>query len=147
MRLHGFLAMILIIVGGISLIFGIMSIYRIMNALITNLENATSSELQAFFYVATPQVILWSIAFTTFFVSGILLGKSGSSDLTELTYLSKSLKLDDSQRNQIETFDRGEKQRNLVDEKVLQIKEEVLKAIERLENLEQQKKLRKIDVS
>jgi hypothetical protein len=139
--------MILIVVGGISLIFGILSIYRNMDALIANLENATSNELQAFFYVATPQVILWSIAFTTFFVSGILLGRSGSSDLSELTYLSKSLKLDNTQRNQIETFDRREKQRNLVDDKILQIKEEVLKAIERLETLEQQKKLKKIEVS
>lgn len=138
--------MILIVVGGISLIFGILSIYRIMNALITNLENATSKELQAFFYVATPQVILWSIAFTTFFVSGILLGRSGSSDLSELSYLSKSLKLDNNQ-SQIETFDRREKQMNLVDDKILQIKEEVLKAIERLETLEQQKKFKKIEVS
>ncbi len=147
MRLHRFLAMILIIVGGISLIFGILSIYSIMNTFFTDLENATSSELQAFFYVATPQVILWSIAFTTFFVSGILLGRSGSSDLSELTYLSKSLKLDNNQRSKNETFDRGEKQRNLVDERVQQMKEEVLKAIERLENLEQQKKIKKIGVS
>ncbi len=118
-----------------------------MNTFFTDLENATSSELQAFFYVATPQVILWSIAFTTFFVSGILLGRSGSSDLSELTYLSKSLKLDNNQRSKNETFDRGEKQRNLVDERVQQMKEEVLKAIERLENLEQQKKIKKIGVS
>ena len=137
----------MIVVGGISLIFGILSIYRIMNALIANLENATSSELQAFFYVATPQVILWSIAFTTFFVSGILLGRSGLSDLSELAYLSNSLKLDNNQRNPIVPFERREMQRNLVDDKLLQIKEKVLKAIERLENLEQQKKLKKISVS
>ena len=139
--------MVLIAIGGISLIFGILSIYRIMNVLITNIETVTSSELQAFFYVATPQVILWSIAFTTFFVSGILLARSGSSDLSELTYLSKSLRLDNGPRNQIQKFDRVEKQRNLVDERVLQLKEEVLKAIERLEDLEQQKKLKKIDLS
>ena len=137
----------MIVVGGISLIFGILSIYRIMNALIANLENATSSELQAFFYVATPQVILWSIAFTTFFVSGILLGRSGLSDLSELAYLSNSLKLDNNQRNPIVPFERREMQRNLIDDKLLQIKEKVLKAIERLENLEQQKKLKKISVS
>ena len=126
-----------------SLIYGTLSIYRTMNALIANMEIATSSELQSFFYVATPQAILWSIAFTTFFASGILLGRSGSSDLSELTYLSKTLKLDNGSKNELETFTRGEKQRNLVDERLLQIKEEVLKAIERLENLEQQKKLKK----
>ncbi len=126
-----------------SLIFGMLSIYRTMNALIANMEIASSSELQSFFYVATPQVILWSIAFTTFFASGILLGRSGSSDLSELTYLSKTLKLDNGSKNEMETFTRGEKQRNLVDERLLQIKDEVLKAIERLESLEQQKKLKK----
>lgn len=126
-----------------SLIFGMLSIYRTMNALIANMEIASSSELQSFFYVATPQVILWSIAFTTFFASGILLGRSGSSDLSELTYLSKTLKLDNGSKNEMETFTRGEKQRNLVDERLLQIKDEVLKAIERLKSLEQQKKLKK----
>jgi hypothetical protein len=141
--LYRFLALILIIVGGMSLIFGMLSIYRTMNALIANMEIASSSELQSFFYVATPQVILWSIAFTTFFASGILLGRSGSSDLSELTYLSKTLKLDNGSKNEMETFTRGEKQRNLVDERLLQIKDEVLKAIERLESLEQQKKLKK----
>lgn len=126
-----------------SLIFGIMSIYGTMNALIVNMEIASSSELQSFFYAATPQAILWSIAFTTFFTSGILLGRSGSSDLSELTYLSKTLKIDNGSKNGLETLTRGEKQRNLVDERLLQIKEEVLKAIERLESLEQQKKLKK----
>lgn len=126
-----------------SLIFGMLSIYRTMNALIANMEIASSSELQSFFYVATPQAILWSIAFTTFFASGILLGRSGSSDLSELTYLSKTLKLDNGSKNEMETFTRGEKQRNLVDERLLQIKDEVLKAIERLKSLEQQKKLKK----
>jgi hypothetical protein len=130
-------------VGGMSLIFGILSIYRTMNALIVNMEIASSSELQSFFYVATPHAILWSIAFTTFFASGILLGRSGSSDLSELTYLSKTLKMDNSSKNELETLTRGEKQRNLVDERLLQIKEEVLKAIERLESLEQHKKLKK----
>lgn len=143
LKLYRFLALILIIVGGMSLIFGMLSIYRTMNALITNMEIASSSELQSFFYVATPQAILWSIAFTTFFASGILLGRSGSSDLSELTYLSKTLKLDNGSKNEIETLTRGEKQRNLVDERLLQIKDEVLKAIERLESLEQQKKLKK----
>lgn|GEM_PF-1222464 len=143
LKLYRFLALILIIVGGMSLIFGMLSIYRTMNALIANMEIASSSELQSFFYVATPQVILWSIAFTTFFASGILLGRSGSSDLSELTYLSKTLKLDNGSKNEMETFTRGEKQRNLVDERLLQIKDEVLKAIERLESLEQQKKLKK----
>lgn len=143
LKLYRFLALILIIVGGMSLIFGILSIYRTMNALIANMEIASSSELQSFFYVATPQAILWSIAFTTFFASGILLGRSGSSDLSELTYLSKTLKLDNGSKNEIETLTRGEKQRNLVDERLLQIKDEVLKAIERLESLEQQKKLKK----
>ena len=126
-----------------SLIFGMLSIYRTMNALIANMEIASSSELPSFFYVATPQAILWSIAFTTFFASGILLGRSGSSDLSELTYLSKTLKLDNGSKNEMETFTRGEKQRNLVDERLLQIKDEVLKAIERLKSLEQQKKLKK----
>ncbi|MGB6681264.1 MAG: hypothetical protein WBF08_08095 [Candidatus Bathyarchaeia archaeon] len=143
MKLYRFLALILIIVGGMSLIFGMLSIYRTMNALIANIEIASSSELQYFFYVATPQAILWSIAFTTFFASGILLGRSGSSDLSELTYLSKTLKLDNGSKNEIETLTRGEKQRNLVDERLLQIKNEVLKTIERLESLEQQKKLKK----
>lgn len=143
LKLYRFLALILIIVGGMSLIFGILSIYRTMNTLIANMEIATSSELQSFFYVATPQAILWSIAFTTFFASGILLGRSGSSDLSELTYLSKTLKLDNGSKNELETSTRGEKQRNLVDERLLRIKEEVLKAIERLESLEQQKKLKK----
>lgn len=143
LKLYRFLALILIIVGGMSLIFGMLSIYRTMNALIANMEIASSSELQSFFYVATPQAILWSIAFTTFFASGILLGRSGSSDLSELTYLSKTLKLDNGSKNEIETLTRGEKQRNLVDERLLQIKDEVLKAIERLESLEQQKKLKK----
>lgn len=143
LKLYRFLALILIIVGGMSLIFGMLSIYRTMNALIANMEIASSSELQSFFYVATPQAILWSIAFTTFFASGILLGRSGSSDLSELTYLSKTLKLDNGSKNEIETLTRGETQRNLVDERLLQIKDEVLKAIERLESLEQQKKLKK----
>lgn len=143
LKLYRFLALILIIVGGMSLIFGMLSIYKTMNALIANMEIASSSELQSFFYVATPQVILWSIAFTTFFASGILLGRSGSSDLSELTYLSKTLKLDNGSKNEMETFTRGEKQRNLVDERLLQIKDEVLKAIERLKSLEQQKKLKK----
>lgn len=143
LKLYRFLALILIIVGGMSLIFGMLSIYRTMNALIANMEIASSSELQSFFYVATPQAILWSIAFTTFFASGILLGRSGSSDLSELTYLSKTLKLDNGSKNEMETFTRGEKQRNLVDERLLQIKDEVLKAIERLKSLEQQKKLKK----
>ena len=143
LKLYRFLALILIMVGGMSLIFGILSIYRTMNALIVNMEIASSSELQSFFYVATPQAILWSIAFTTFFASGILLGRSGSSDLSELTYLSKTLKIDNGSKNELEPLTRGEKQRNLVDERLLQIKEEVLKAIERLESLEQQKKLMK----
>jgi hypothetical protein len=130
-------------VGGMSLIFGIISIYGTMNALIVNMEIASSSKLQSFFYAATPHAILWSIAFTTFFTSGILLGRSGSSDLSELTYLSKTLKIDNGSKNELETLTRGEKQRNLVDERLLQIKEEVLKAIERLESLEQQKKLKK----
>lgn len=143
LKLYRFLALILIIVGGMSLIFGMLSIYRTMNALIANIEISSSSELQYFFYVATPQAILWSIAFTTFFASGILLGRSGSSDLSELTYLSKTLKLDNGSKNEIETLTRGEKQRNLVDERLLQIKNEVLKTIERLESLEQQKKLKK----
>lgn len=143
LKLYRFLALILIMVGGMSLIFGILSIYNTMNALIINMEIASSSELQSFFYVATPQAILWSIAFTTFFASGILLGRSGSSDLSELTYLSKTLKIDNGSKNELETLTRGEKQRNLVDERLLQIKEEVLKAIERLESLEQQKKLKK----
>ncbi len=143
LKLYRFLALILIIVGGMSLIFGMLSIYRTMNALIANMEIASSSELQSFFYVATPQAILWSIAFTTFFASGILLGRSGSSDLSELTYLSKTLKLDNGSKNEMETFTRGEKQRNSVDERLLQIKDEVLKAIERLKSLEQQKKLKK----
>ncbi len=108
-----------------------------------NMEIATNSELQSFFYVATPQAILWSIAFTTFFSSGILIGKADSSDLSELTYLSKTSKLDNGSKNELETFARGEKKRNLADERLLQIKEEVLKAIERLESLEQQKKLKK----
>lgn len=143
LKLYRFLALILIIVGGMSLIFGMLSIYRTMNALIANIEISSSSELQYFFYVATPQAILWSIAFTTFFASGILLGRSGSSNLSELTYLSKTLKLDNGSKNEIETLTRGEKQRNLVDERLLQIKNEVLKTIERLESLEQQKKLKK----
>ena len=143
LKLYRFLALILIMVGGMSLIFGILSIYRTMNALIVNMEIASSSELQSFFYVATPQAILWSIAFTTFFASGILLGRSGSSDLSELTYLSKTLKIDNGSKNELKPLTRGEKQRNLVDERLLQIKEEVLKAIERLESLEQQKKLKK----
>ena len=143
LKLYRFLALILIMVGGMNLIFGILSIYRTMNALIVNMEIASSSELQSFFYVATPQAILWSIAFTTFFASGILLGRSGSSDLSELTYLSKTLKIDNGSKNELEPLTRGEKQRNLADERLLQIKEEVLKAIERLESLEQQKKLKK----
>ncbi|WP_455369733.1 hypothetical protein [[Eubacterium] cellulosolvens] len=143
MKLNRFLALILIIAGGISLIFGILSIYRTMNVLMENMEIATNSELQSFFYVATPQAILWSIAFTTFFSSGILIGKADSSDLSELTYLSKTSKLDNGSKNELETFARGEKKRNLADERLLQIKEEVLKAIERLESLEQQKKLKK----
>jgi len=109
-----------------------------------NMETANSSELQSFFYIATPQAILWSIAFTTFFASGILLGRSGPSDLSELTYLSKSLKIDNGKKNELETLTRTEKRRNLVDERLLQIKEEVLKAIERLESLEQQKKLKNV---
>ena len=125
-----------------SLIFGILSIYQTMNALIVNMEIASSNELQYFFYVATPQAILWSIAFTTFFTSGILLGRSGTSDLSEVTYLSKTLKVDNDS-NELETLTRRVKQRNLVDERLLVIKEEVLKAIERLERLEQQKKLKK----
>lgn len=143
LKLNRFLALILIIAGGISLIFGILSIYRTMNVLMENMEIATNSELQSFFYVATPQAILWSIAFTTFFSSGILIGKADSSDLSELTYLSKTSKLDNGSKNELETFARGEKKRNLADERLLQIKEEVLKAIERLESLEQQKKLKK----
>ena len=143
LKLYRFLALILIMVGGMSLIFGILSIYRTMNALIVNMEIASSSELQSFFYVATPQAILWSIAFTTFFASGILLGRSGSSDLSELTYLSKTLKIDNGSKNELEPLTRREKQRNLVDERLLQIKEEVLKAIERLESLEQQKTFKK----
>jgi len=143
LKLYKVLALILIIAGGISLIFGILSIYRIMNALIPSMEIATISELESFFYVATPQAILWSIAFTTFFASGILLGRSGTSELSELTFLSKTLKLDNSSKNELEPFTRREKQRNLVDERLLQIKEEVLKAIERLESLEQQKKAKK----
>jgi hypothetical protein len=143
LKLYRFLALILIMVGGMSLIFGILSIYRIMNALIVNMEIASSSELESFFYVATPQAILWSIAFTTFFASGILLGRSESSDLSELTYLSKTLKIDNGSKNELETLTRREKQRNLVDERLLQIKEEVLKTIERLESLEQQKKFKK----
>jgi hypothetical protein len=99
-----------------------------MNALIPSMKIATISELESFFYVATPQAILWSIAFTTF---------------SELTFLSKTLKLDNSSKNELEPFIRREKQRNLVDERLLQIKEEVLKAIERLESLEQQKKFMK----
>jgi hypothetical protein len=106
------------------------------------MEIASSSELQSFFYVATPQAILWSIAFTTFFTSGIILGRSGTSDLSEVTYLSKTLKVDNDS-NELETLTRRVKQRNLVDERLLVIKEEVLKAIERLERLEQQKKLKK----
>jgi hypothetical protein len=143
LKLYKVLALILIIAGGISLIFGILSIYRIMNALIPSMEIATISELESFFYVATPQAILWSIAFTTFFASGILLGRSGTSELSELTFLSKTLKLDNSSKKELEPFIRREKQRNLVDERLLQIKEEVLKAIERLESLEQQKKFKK----
>ena len=89
------------------------------------MEIADINELQSFFYVATPQAILWSIAFTTFFTSGILLGRSGTSDISEVTYLSKTLKVDNDS-NELETLTRREKQRNLVDERLLVIKEEVL---------------------
>jgi hypothetical protein len=115
-----------------------------MNAFIPSMETATISEFKSFYYLATPHAILWSIAFTTFFGSGIFLGRYGSSEISELTFLSKTLKFDDVSKNELETFTRSAKQRNLADERLLEIKEEVLKAIERLQSLEEKKRLKNI---
>jgi len=130
------LGTVLMAAGVACLFFGVFSAARMANILIPNLEEATSKELISFFYASTPQAVLWSIAFATFFASGIFLVKTGSSEcnsqqdgLSVLSSLRQPLETEVGHRD----FD--ERPRNKAEERIQTIKAEVLKAIERLQEL------------
>ena len=133
-RVEKLLGMLLMTAGVFSLAFGIFSIARLMNIFIPRMEEATISQLASFFYASTPQAILWSIAFATFFASGILMGKASLSESSEQAF-SKMLK---SRVRLTEgmSVDGEEPPRNEVDERIQAIKNEVLRAIQRLEKLD-----------
>ncbi|MEM4250458.1 MAG: hypothetical protein QW828_01280 [Candidatus Bathyarchaeia archaeon] len=136
MRLEKLLGSIMIAVGVTCLLVGVSSEARMMSAYLPNLEEATREELIYFFYASTPQVLLWSIAFATFFVSGIFLVKTGPECASlEDGPISPSFSEEPLKESQM-SFD--EQPRNEAEERIRLIKSEVLKAIERLEDLDRQ---------
>ena len=140
MRLEKLLGIILIAAGLASLLFGIFSAASIMRVLIPNLEEATSRELISFFYASTPQTVLWSITFATFFASGMFLVKASSS---ECNGQEDNLSGQSFSRQPLETEaayrDFDARPRNKAEERIQAIKADVLKAIERLEELDRKK--------
>lgn len=121
--------------GIISLAYGTFSIARIMGVFIPRIEGATVNQLASFFYASMPQAVLWSTAFATFFASGILLEKVSASEPSrqsdELAEILKSKQGSSGTRSTSEM-----KRRREADERVEAIKAEVLKAIQRLERLD-----------
>lgn len=134
MRLEKLLGSLMIAVGVTCLLLGISSAVRMMSVYLPSLEEATREKLIYFFYASTPQVLLWSITFATFFASGIFLMKTGpectSLEDRPASPPSSEEPLKESQMS----FD--EQPRNEAEERIRVIKSEVLKAIERLEDLD-----------
>ena len=129
------LGFVLMAVGVISLAYGILSTARMMSVFIPRIEEATSSQLASFFFASTPQAILWSTAFATFFASGIILQRMDSSGSDrQLDGLSGILKREEEPSG---TGPVGNRKRTReADERVQAIKVEVLRAIQRLEMLD-----------
>jgi len=137
LRLEKLLGTILIAAGIASLLFGIFSAASMMSILIPNLEEVTSKQLISFFYASTPQAILWSIAFATFFASGIFLVKTESPECNgQEDGLSAPSSLREPLETEVGHRDFDERPRNKAEERIQAIKAEVLKAIERLEELD-----------
>jgi hypothetical protein len=137
LRLEKILGIVLSAAGLTCLALGIFSVCRLLNVFIPNMEEATTNELASFFYVSTPQTILWSIAFVTFFASGMFLATRTSGLTEEVDELSKVLRASGDPETDVEGQDSGGQVKSEADNRVLTIKAEVLKAIERLEKLDQ----------
>ncbi len=137
MRLEKILGIVLSAAGLTCLALGIFSVSRLMNIFIPNMEEATSNELASFFYISTPQTILWSIAFVTFFASGMFLTTRTAGLTEEVDELSKVLRESGDPEILAASQDSEEQVKSEADNRVLTIKAEVLKAIERLEKLDQ----------
>lgn len=137
MRLEKILGIVLSAAGLVCLALGIFSVSRLMNIFIPNMEEATSNELASFFYISTPQTILWSIAFVTFFASGMFLTTRTAGLTEEVDVLSKVFGESGDPEIDAEGQDSDEQVKSEADNRVLTIKAEVLKAIERLEKLDQ----------
>ena len=136
MKLEKILGIVLSVAGLVCLALGILSVSRLMNVFIPNMEEATSNELASFFYISTPQTILWSIAFVTFFASGMFLTTRPAGSSEEVDELSKVLK--ERGTPEIDAWGQDlEQVKREAENRVLAIKAEVLKAIERLEKLDQ----------
>jgi len=136
LKLEKILGIVLSVAGLVCLALGILSVSRLMNVFIPNMEEATSNELASFFYISTPQTILWSIAFVTFFASGMFLTTRPAGSSEEVDELSKVLK--ERGTPEIDAWGQDlEQVKREAENRVLAIKAEVLKAIERLEKLDQ----------
>jgi len=130
------LGSILVAAGVTSLAFGVFSTARLMIVFVPRMEEATNSQLASFFYASTPQTILWSIAFATFFISGVYLKTRSSESTVEGIDLTKMLKSRESlgTEHRVEVDD--ERRRGDAEERIRAVKTEVLKAIERLDKLD-----------
>jgi hypothetical protein len=137
LRLEKILGIVLSTAGLTCLALGVFSVSRLLNVFIPNMEEATTNELASFFYVSTPQTILWSIAFVTFFASGMFLVTRTSGLTEEVDELSEVLRASGDPETDVEGQDSGGQVKSEADNRVLTIKAEVLKAIERLEKLDQ----------
>ncbi len=124
--------------GVMSLILGIFLTARLMSILAPRIEAATGDQLAAFFYTATPQTLFWSIAFATFFSSGVFLvyPRSSASNAVGARDVSKILRSRATTRTDAGAIDRS---RSNAEERIQAVTAEVLRAIERLERLDRTK--------
>lgn len=136
MRLERLLGLVLMGAGVMSLILGISLTARLMNILAPRIETATGDQLAAFFYTATPQTLFWSIAFATFFSSGIFLAYPRSSASNAVGDVSKILRSGATTRTDAGAIERP---RSNAEERIQAVTAEVLRAIKRLEKLDSTK--------
>ncbi|MBS7622506.1 hypothetical protein KEJ39_02365 [Candidatus Bathyarchaeota archaeon] len=136
MRLEKLLGSIMIAVGVTCLLLGVYSSARMMSVFLPNIEGATKEDLTYFFYASTPQVLLWSIAFATFFASGIFLVKTGPECTSPEDGPASQPSYEELLKEDHMGF--SMQPRNEAEERIRFIKSEVLRAIKRLEDLDRQ---------
>ncbi|MGQ9542958.1 MAG: hypothetical protein ACUVTM_02540 [Candidatus Bathyarchaeia archaeon] len=127
MRGWRLIGLILVASGIASLILNILLVVRLMLILIPNMQVATCSELTIFYYAAAPQTIILTVAFITFFITGIYLLKAYSESATpRLSHLGRG-----SEHTDADSIIHGG-----AEERLMKVKREILEAMDRLNELD-----------